>query len=71
MTMSNGLLQRVAELRDKAPAARRAILDLMLEDPDRVLAESFESLAARAGSSVPTVMRIARSRRAAKWTTRK
>ena len=58
--MSNGLLQRVAELREKAPSARRAILDLMLEDPDRVLAESFEALAERAGSSVPTVMRTCR-----------
>ena len=58
--MSNGLLLRVAELREKAPAARRAILDLMLEDPDRVLAESFETLAERAGSSVPTVMRTCR-----------
>jgi DNA-binding MurR/RpiR family transcriptional regulator len=58
--MSNGLLQRVAEIRDKAPAARRAILDLVFEDPDRVLAESFEQLARRAGSSVPTVMRTCR-----------
>lgn len=58
--MSNGLLQKVAEIRDKAPAARRAILDVMLEDPDRVLAESFELLAERAGSSVPTVMRTCR-----------
>jgi RpiR family transcriptional regulator, carbohydrate utilization regulator len=56
----NGLLQKVAAIRDKAPAARRAILGLMLEDPDRVLAESFELLAERAGSSVPTVMRTCR-----------
>ena len=35
------LLQRVAELRATAPSARRAILDLVLEDPDRVLEESF------------------------------
>ena len=55
-----GLLQRVAQVREKAPAARRAILSLMLEDPDRVLAESFELLAERAGSSVPTVMRTCR-----------
>jgi RpiR family carbohydrate utilization transcriptional regulator len=57
---SNGLLRKVAQIRDKAPAARRAILDLMLEDPDRVLAESFELLARRARSSVPTVMRTCR-----------
>ena len=58
--MHNDLLQRIAQLRDRAPAARRAILDLVLEDPDRVLAESFEQLAKRAGSSVPTVMRTCR-----------
>jgi len=58
--MSNGLLQRVAEIRDKAPAARRAILELILDDPDRVLEESFERLAERAASSVPTVMRTCR-----------
>jgi len=57
---SNGLLRKVAQIRDKAPAARRAILDLVLEDPDRVLAESFELLARRARSSVPTVMRTCR-----------
>lgn len=54
------LLQRVAALRERAPAARRAILDLVLEDPDRVLAESFDLLARRARSSVPTVMRTCR-----------
>jgi DNA-binding MurR/RpiR family transcriptional regulator len=57
---SNGLLRSVAQIRDKAPAARRAILDLILEDPDRVLAESFDLLARRARSSVPTVMRTCR-----------
>jgi RpiR family transcriptional regulator, carbohydrate utilization regulator len=57
---SNGLLRKVAQIRDKAPAARRAILELILEDPDRVLAESFELLARRARSSVPTVMRTCR-----------
>jgi len=58
--MNHDLLQRVTEVRATAPAARRAILDLILEDPDRVLEESFESLALRAGSSVPTVMRACR-----------
>jgi DNA-binding MurR/RpiR family transcriptional regulator len=58
--MTNALLQRVAELRSTAPAARRAILDAILEDPDRVLEESFETLAQRASSSVPTVMRTCR-----------
>jgi RpiR family carbohydrate utilization transcriptional regulator len=54
------LLHRIAESRDKAPATRRAILNAMLEDPDRVLAESFEQLAERSGSSVPTIMRTCR-----------
>lgn len=56
----DSLLARVAEIRDRAPSARRAILDLILEDPDRVLEESFEQLAERAGSSVPTIMRTCR-----------
>lgn len=55
-----GLLQRIALAREGAPAARRAILDLILEDPGRALEESFDALASRAGSSVPTVMRTCR-----------
>src|SRR5882672_12379532 len=58
--MNHPLLSKVDEIRAHAPAARRAILDLILEDPDRVLEESFEQLAERAGSSVPTVMRTCR-----------
>ncbi|MBL8349670.1 MAG: MurR/RpiR family transcriptional regulator [Burkholderiaceae bacterium] len=58
--MSDALLQKVSELRARAPAARRAILDAILEDPDRVLEESFEALAERSGSSVPTIMRTCR-----------
>jgi len=56
----SSLLTRVAEIRDKAPAARRSILEAVLADPDRVLEESFEQLAERAGSSVPTIMRTCR-----------
>jgi DNA-binding MurR/RpiR family transcriptional regulator len=58
--MTATLLHRVAEARATAPATRRAILDLILADPDRVLEESFDQLAERAGSSVPTVMRTCR-----------
>lgn len=58
--MNNGLLHKVAEIRDKAPATRRAILDMILQDPDRVLQESFEMLAERSASSVPTIMRTCR-----------
>ena len=54
------LLHRIAESRAGAPATRRAILDAILEDPDRVLEESFEQLAERSASSVPTIMRTCR-----------
>jgi RpiR family carbohydrate utilization transcriptional regulator len=57
---NNTLLDRVSDIRAKAPATRRAILDAILEDPDRVLEESFEQLAERSGSSVPTIMRTCR-----------
>ncbi|MGN6827808.1 MULTISPECIES: MurR/RpiR family transcriptional regulator [Roseateles] len=55
-----GLMAAIAEAQQKAPAARRAIFALMLEDPERVLDESFEALAARSGASVPTIMRACR-----------
>lgn len=58
--MTTSLLDRVAEIRHRAPATRRAILDSILEDPDRVLEESFEQLAERSRSSVPTIMRTCR-----------
>jgi DNA-binding MurR/RpiR family transcriptional regulator len=53
-------LQRVEAAQHGAPSARRAILQLVLDDPERVLREPFEQLAQRAGSSVPTVMRTCR-----------
>lgn len=59
MTATN-LLDRIAEARETAPATRRAILDAILEDPDRALEESFEQLAERSASSVPTIMRTCR-----------
>lgn len=60
MQRAASLLSRIAAARDGAPATRRAILEAMLEDPDRVLEESFEQLAARTGSSVPTILRTCR-----------
>ena len=54
------MLQRIADSREAAPATRRAILDAILEDPDRVIEESFEQLAERSGGSVPTIMRTCR-----------
>ena len=56
--MNNSLLARVAQIRDGASATRRAILEAILADPDRVLEESFEQLAERSGSSVPTIMQF-------------
>ncbi|KQP38016.1 MurR/RpiR family transcriptional regulator [Pseudorhodoferax sp. Leaf274] len=60
MTATPSLLERIALARESAPATRRAILQAMLEDPDRTLEESFEQLAERSGSSVPTIMRTCR-----------
>lgn len=60
MNATPSLLERIAQAREAAPATRRAILQAMLEDPDRTLEESFEQLAERSGSSVPTIMRTCR-----------
>lgn len=60
MNTTPSLLERIALAREAAPATRRAILQAMLEDPDRTLEESFEQLAERSGSSVPTIMRTCR-----------
>jgi RpiR family carbohydrate utilization transcriptional regulator len=54
------VLEKIAAIIDRAPAARRAVLALILEDPQRVLDETFETLAQRANSSVPTIMRTCR-----------
>ena len=40
-TMNPALLSRISQARANAPATRRAILEAIPEDPDRVLAESF------------------------------
>lgn len=60
MSGPTSLMQRIAAVRETAPATRRAILDAILEDPDRTLKESFEQQAERSGSSVPTIMRTCR-----------
>jgi len=60
MTSIPRVLEKIAEIMDRAPAARRTVLALVLEDPQRVLDEPFEALAQRAGSSVPTIMRTCR-----------
>jgi len=54
------VLEKIAEIMDRAPAARRAVLALILEDPQRVLDETFERLAQRANTSVPTIVRTCR-----------
>lgn len=58
--MTDSLLQRMADACAGASATRRVILELVLQDPERALEESFESLAQRSGSSVPTIMRTCR-----------
>lgn len=60
--MTPSVLNKITELLADTtlPAARRAPLELILADPERALNESFESLAERSGSSVPTIMRAVR-----------
>jgi RpiR family transcriptional regulator, carbohydrate utilization regulator len=58
--MTPRVLEKIAEIIDRAPTARRMVLALILEDPQRVLDETFETLARRASSSVPTIMRTCR-----------
>ena len=58
--MTPRVLEKVAAIIGRAPAARRAVLELILQDPQRVLDETFDALAKRASSSVPTIMRTCR-----------
>src|SRR2546422_338848 len=58
--MTAKVLAKIAEAIASAPTSRRSVLALIQQDPQRVLDESFEQLAQRAGSSLPTVMRTCR-----------
>jgi len=58
--MTSKVLAKIAEAIASAPTSRRSVLALIQQDPQRVLEESFEQLAQRAGSSLPTVMRTCR-----------
>jgi DNA-binding MurR/RpiR family transcriptional regulator len=58
--MTPRVLEKVTQIIDRAPSARRTVLALILADPQRVLDETFETLAQRANSSVPTIMRTCR-----------
>lgn len=58
--MTSQVLAKIADAIASAPTSRRSVLELILQDPQRVLDESFEQLAQRAGSSVPTIMRTCR-----------
>jgi len=58
--MTSKVLAKISEAITSAPTSRRNVLALILQDPQRVLDESFEQLAQRAGSSVPTIMRTCR-----------
>ena len=59
------LLPRIARLladpQSPLPAARREVLSLIAQDPERALAEDFDALAARAATSVPTILRTVRN----------
>ena len=59
--MNSKVLAKIAAAIDNAPTSRRSVLAIILQDPQRVLDESFEQLARRADSSVPTVMRACRN----------
>lgn len=61
--MTQSVLDKVSELLAEGsglPATRREVLELVRSDPERVLNESFDTLAERSGSSVPTIMRTVR-----------
>ena len=58
--MTAGVLQKIGDIFEAAPTARRSVLALILEDPERVVSEPFEALAQRANCSVPTIMRTCR-----------
>lgn len=58
--MTSKVLAKISEAIASASTSRRNVLALILQDPQRVLDESFEQLAQRAGSSVPTIMRACR-----------
>jgi RpiR family transcriptional regulator, carbohydrate utilization regulator len=62
--MTLGVLKKIDELLansgEPVSSARREVLELILRDPERVVEESFESLAERSGCSVPTIMRTCR-----------
>jgi len=62
--MTTPVLKQIADLLADSSgtmaAARRETLQVVLNDPERALNESFEALAERANTSVPTIMRAVR-----------
>ncbi|TDP64251.1 MurR/RpiR family transcriptional regulator [Roseateles toxinivorans] len=62
--MTTPVLKQIADLLADSSgtmaAARRETLQIVLSDPERALNESFEALAERANTSVPTIMRAVR-----------
>lgn len=62
--MATPVLKQIADLLADSSgtmaAARRETLQIVLSDPERALNESFEALAERANTSVPTIMRAVR-----------
>nr|WP_316639580.1 MurR/RpiR family transcriptional regulator [uncultured Roseateles sp.] len=62
--MTTPVLKQIADLLADSSgtmaSARRETLQIVLNDPERALNESFEALAERANTSVPTIMRAVR-----------
>lgn len=59
-TVLDKVSEVLADQGSNLPASRREVLELVKSDPERVFNESFEALAERSGSSVPTIMRTVR-----------
>ena len=58
--MAKSILQTIADTVAGAPNARRLAMTLILQDPERVVQETFEELAKRSNCSLPTILRTCR-----------
>jgi len=59
--MNSSLLQRLRESMAGLPAAQRAVVEVVLEDPRAAVAATVEQLAQQAGVSMPTIVRTCRA----------
>lgn len=60
MNEATSLLQSLRERRDALPAAQRAVVQCLLDDPAAAVAATVEQLAQQAGVSMPTIVRTCR-----------